>query len=579
MAAALLLLGVCLALAPSQAVARSYHDFLCEIPYGPRAGSAAPTDDVSYSDVGAYSQGGSSCEDGNGAMMTRMDGEVEHPANGSGEYATFTAPAGLSIAGFTLWHYEQVGNTVPYGSPVATIDYGNGSGFTPVEFCDWEGGCSAVTQSSHLATANELSRSNLSGMTYIEWSAVCADTAPGTCPTGPNTEEDVYAADIDLVDETPPTVSNVGGPLVAGGTLSGTQRVSFSASDGQSGVYGGSLVVDGHAVVSQILDSNGGACESLNLTKDGQRSFDHAKPCVSSLSAGLSLNTGSLASGQHSLELIVEDAAGNQTIAYNGTITIAGSSQGGVGAGAGVAIGPGSPAAVRGAPNGTNASDQAKLIAQWKGTAKVTRTSRYGQADPKVTRTSRYGQADRITGRLTTSTGQSISGALLDVSETPADQGAKTVPIAGVRTGATGAWTLTLPKDTPSSALRFAYRSHVDDTVPVATTALTLRVHAGIALRIAPRVTSVGHRILFTGVLHGTPIPEEGKQLVLEARSGAGEWIQFNTIRTDAEGRYRASYRFKFPGPVTYQFRVLSRFESGFPFLDGASNVVDVHEH
>jgi hypothetical protein len=64
-----------------------------------------------------------------------------------------------------------------------------------------------------------------------------------------------------------------------------------------------------------------------------------------------------------------------------------------------------------------------------------------------------------------------------------------------------------------------------------------------------------------------------------EAGSGAGEWIQFNTIRTDAEGRYRASYRFKFPGPVTYRFRVLSRFESGFPFLDGASNTVAVHEH
>jgi hypothetical protein len=40
----------------------------------------------------------------------------------------------------------------------------------------------------------------------------------------------------------------------------------------------------------------------------------------------------------------------------------------------------------------------------------------------------------------------------------------------------------------------------------------------------------------------------------------------------------RASYRFKFPGPVTYRFRVLSRYEADFPFLAGASNVVDVHE-
>jgi hypothetical protein len=103
-------------------------------------------------------------------------------------------------------------------------------------------------------------------------------------------------------------------------------------------------------------------------------------------------------------------------------------------------------------------------------------------------------------------------------------------------------------------------------------------VHAGIALQISPRTASVGRRIAFSGVLHGTPIPEAGKQLELEARSAGGEWIQFNTIRTTANGRYHAGYRFKFPGPVTYQFRVFSRFEADFPFADGSSNVVDVHE-
>jgi hypothetical protein len=227
-------------------------------------------------------------------------------------------------------------------------------------------------------------------------------------------------------------------------------------------------------------------------------------------------------------------------------------------------IGPGSPLALRGPPNGANASDQAKLTARWSSTAKAVRTSSYGAAD-------------RISGRLATSAGQPISGALLNVYATPDYQGAKAVPFAGVRTGPTGGWTLTLPKDISSSALRFAYRSHVDDTVPVATATLTLRVHAGIALRIAPHTASVGRQIFFSGTLHGSPIPRGGKQLVLEASSG-GEWIQFDTIGTGAKGRYRASYRFKFPGPVTYEFRVISRHEADFPFLDGASNVVAVHE-
>jgi hypothetical protein len=53
---------------------------------------------------------------------------------------------------------------------------------------------------------------------------------------------------------------------------------------------------------------------------------------------------------------------------------------------------------------------------------------------------------------------------------------------------------------------------------------------------------------------------------------------QFRVIRTGSRGRYQASYRFRFPGPVRYQFRVLSKFEAAFPFVAGASRVVGVFE-
>jgi hypothetical protein len=221
--------------------------------------------------------------------------------------------------------------------------------------------------------------------------------------------------------------------------------------------------------------------------------------------------------------------------------------------------------APRGASNGTNASEQARLTARWmRRTKKGVRTSAYGQSGP-------------VTGRLITPSGLPISGAVLDVDEIPADQGARAIALPSVATNATGNWTLTLPRDAPSGVLRVEYRSHLGDATPAARATLTLRVHAGIALSIRPRVTSVGHRIMFSGVLHGSPLPPDGKQLVLEASSG-GEWIQFDTIDTAAHGRYRASYRFKLPGPVTYEFRVVSPHESDFPFLVGTSNVVVVHE-
>jgi len=551
-----LLLGVCLTPA-SPAAADSYHDFLCRIPYGPEAGRAAPAEDVSYEINNDYLYVGNSCENG-GALYAAMDGGVTHPYT-AGAIDTFTAPAGLTIAGFTIWRYEAAGPSQPYGTATSKLQYIPGP--PSVEsLCEY--GCARGVQAEPLNPKNEVSEADLSGVTQIQWSASCGGGSGGTCPeSGSGTlssQFDLYAADIDLVDKTPPTVTDVGGPLVAGGALTGQQAISFDAADSQSGVYGGSLVVDGHTVVSQILDINEGHCQSLGVTTDGQRSFEYAQPCAPSVSASLMLNTSQLTAGAHSLELIVEDAAGNRTVVYDGTITVGGSPA------MATPIGPGSPAALRGPPNGTNASDQATLTARWTSTAKAKRTSRYGAAD-------------RITGRLTAPGGVGISGASIDVYETPTYQGARTLRLAGVRTGPTGLWTLTLPRDISSDTLRFAYRSHVDDTEPVATATLTLRVYAGIALRIAPRVTSVGRTIHFSGVLHGGPVPPGGKQLVLEASSG-GEWVQFDTITTDAHGRYHAGYRFKFPGPVTYRFRIVSPSEADFPYLGGASNTVDVHE-
>jgi hypothetical protein len=219
---------------------------------------------------------------------------------------------------------------------------------------------------------------------------------------------------------------------------------------------------------------------------------------------------------------------------------------------------------LRGALNGTNASDESRLTARWSGTSKAAFTSRYGVRE-------------RVTGHLTTPAGEPVSAASLEVYETPAYHGARERRIASVSTGPAGEWILALPRNISSCVLHFAYRSHINDTVSAAIATLKLSVRAGILLSVAPHSASVGRRIFFSGVLHGVPVPEGGKQLVLEARAGR-EWIQFNTVHTNASGRYRASYRFKFSGPVTYRFRVVSPHEADFPFSEGASNIVTVHE-
>ncbi len=558
-----LLLGVCLAWAPTSR-AGEWTQVTCTQPDGQPAPNEATEESWTGTSVGGlspYSSVNNDCGQRGGYLVATNSSQFTVPRS-TGPMWEYAAPPGSMIAGGSI----AVSLTAPQGTAyVATPN--NIYGADVLANCQFNEHCGS--SSSFFGPYSAVVPIDHLGGTRLYAAAMCVgpgqpgestgNCAAGDGASGLNAQTIVYAADVELANSSTPTGTDFAGSLLKPNT-SGTADLTFNAQDPEGpGVYRAIVDVDGTAVYQGMPEPNGGRCASIGVDSNGVSEFLYPQPCKRSVAVDVPVNTTKLSNGSHQLKVTVQDAAGNSSTVYAGAITVANPSSP-----TGTPIGPGSPTVERGAANGMNASDQAKLTARWNSTAKLTRTSSYGQAD-------------RITGRLMTSTGQPISGAMLDVTEVPADQGAKITPLAGVRTGPTGAWTLTLPKGISSSALRFAYRSHVNDTIPVATAALTLRVHAGIALSITPHVTSVGHRIVFTGVLHGTPIPPGGKQLVLEASSG-GEWIQFNTITTNAVGRYHATYRFKFPGPANYRFRVYVPHEADFPFLAGASNVVGVYE-
>jgi hypothetical protein len=554
-----LLLGVCLAWAPA-AHAGEWAQVTCTQPDGQPAPNEATEESWTGTSVGGlspYSSVNNDCGKQGGYLIASNSSRftVLRSTGPMWEYAT---PSGSTIAGGSI----VVSLTAPQGTAyVATPN--NIYGADVLANCQFNEPCGSSGFYSAVVPIDHL------GGTRLYAAAMCVgpgqpgestgDCAAGDGANGLNAQTIVYAADVELANNSTPTGTDFAGSLLAP-DVSGNADLTFNAQDPEGpGVYRVTVDVDEIVVYQGTPESNGGRCASIGVDTKGVSEFLYPQPCKRSLAVDVPINTTKLSNGSHQLKVTVQDAAGNSSTVYAGAITVANLSSP-----TGTPIGPGSPTAERGAANGMNASDQAKLTVRWNSTAKPTRTSSYGQPD-------------RVTGRLTTSAGQPISSAALDVSETPADQDAKAVQLTGVRTGPTGAWTLTLPKGISSSALRFAYRSHVDDTVPVATATLTLRVHAGIRLRIVPHVTSIGHRIFFSGVLHGTPIPPGGKQLVLEASSGGG-WVEFRTITTNAKGRYRASYRFKLPGPVSYRFRVYVPHEADFPFLAGTSNVVGVYE-
>ncbi|MFI4991710.1 MAG: hypothetical protein ACHQHO_12470 [Solirubrobacterales bacterium] len=356
----------------------------------------------------------------------------------------------------------------------------------------------------------------------------------------------VYAADITLEQTEGPHASGVGGELTSAPTVRGASDVSFDATDPGAGVWQAVFSVDGRAVQRTVVNDNGGHCRDVGQTTDGLPAFLYVQPCAQSVSVDVPFDSTEASNGAHRLTVSAIDAAGNAAPVLDRTVTI---------------DNPPPP----GAPNGTNASAQAKLSVRWTATAKA--SVRGG-----------FDRARRLSGRLTTVGGEPISGATIDVRATPSYAGARPVTMASPRTDGHGDFGVNVPAGTSSRTLRFAYRAHLDDTQPVATGSLRLVTRAGIALRVSPHTASAGSSIFFRGRLRGGPIPSGGKQLVLEARSPGSGWIEFKVIRTDARGRYRAAYRFKFAGPADYRFRVRSEAESDYPFAAGSSNVVGVHE-
>jgi len=355
----------------------------------------------------------------------------------------------------------------------------------------------------------------------------------------------LYAADLTLEQSTGPSVSDVSGELASAPVVGGTSDVVFSASDPGSGVYEAVFSVDGQVVQRTVVSEDGGRCRNVGQTTDGLPAFLYLEPCPASASADVGFDTTMVGNGAHHLVVSVIDAAGNAATVLDRGLTI---------------DNPPPP----GGPNGTNASPQATLAVRWK----RVRSERLTRG---------YGHAETIVGRLTGPGGVPIGAAQIDVLSRLDYAGATAAAMASPRTGSDGRFTLRLPAGVCSRTLRFSYSNDLDSP-PVTTATLTLNVRAGVALKIAPRTVSVGRSVHFSGRLRGGPIPKGGKLLVLEARSPGGPWLEFDVIRSDARGRYHASYQFKFPGPADYQFRVLCEAEADYPFTTGSSNVVGVRE-
>jgi hypothetical protein len=408
-----------------------------------------------------------------------------------------------------------------------------------------------------------------SGASELWETAYCFPNSEGICPAEDFNEHEgngheaaevnITSAQIVLSTNAAPAGSGFSGTLL-GGTVTGTGTLNFKATDPGPGVYQARAKIDGQQVWAATPNLDEGKCVSTG-SLEGVRAFDYAQPCPTETAVHAEINTAGLSDGTHALTVEVEDAAGDVATVYAGTLSTLNHLVSTI-------LEP-APATVpvRGPANGTPASESAVLTAQW--------ARKSGKSANALTST--YGHTREITGKLTTTTGVPIADALIEVSQKPSSLGAAASSMTGTHTNPQGVFTINVPPTSPSTSIQLAYRSHLGDAQPAATQTLTLQVPASIHLTVSPHVTSVGRTIVLSGKLAGA-IPPGGKKVLFEARVAGGSWIEFHNATVDSHGRFRATHRFTFSGPISYQFRVVCEREADFPFLAGNSNVVRVWE-
>jgi hypothetical protein len=319
--------------------------------------------------------------------------------------------------------------------------------------------------------------------------------------------------------------------------------ITLNAGDTGSGVYRVLLLVDDQLAAAQVVDGNGGACADVNPANADPYEFRSQTPCKSAAGGTFTFTPAQLPDGAHNLKVQVEDGAGNATTVVNRPVTIV---------------------AGRGPANGVGASDGARLAVRW--TRARHATLRTGSPRRAI-----------LTGKLVDATGQAISGATLDVfTRTTVPSSRERASRHGPVTRANGRFTLRMSRRATSRDVRVAYRSHANDPAPVAQRTMHLRVRARMRLSARPHRAHVGTVVRFSGRLLSLPIPQRGKQIVMQGRAGHGRWQNFDVVRTDRRGRFHASYRFRTGASGTYAFRAVSRFEAAYPYIAGHSASVHV---
>jgi hypothetical protein len=465
-----------------------------------------------------------SCSGGPGDFIGPLGGSMS-AASVDGVQVAVPAGSGITIREAKVWWYVPHQTSGADTFAVASVNTGG------LEEADTPKNSSSTPDDWVLpSTTTEL--------TLADYCSNDDASNPCVIGAGENPDLELRGAQLTLADSNLPSGAVTGGALAATGTLAGTEALTYTAQDPDSGVRLVQLLRDGQPVA-----------EHDYLPECPYQDF---VACPTSVSGEMQWNTTKASNGTHEVALRVVNAAGNGLIVDDHLITITNKP---------VQTSSGSISGANDANGDPCAGEALELAVNGK------------RKPPTV----RYGKTVTVTGVLHCGT-VPIRGArvLIATLGGPASAAIN----SSVRTALDGSFSYKVPTG-PDRTLRFSYTAYSNDPGPSATATVAILIRPRITLRIKPHRSSNGHSISWTGTVTGGPYPLQGVTLDVEVREGRG-WKIFDQVVANRKGQFRYSYRFHATNEsTTYRFRVaLPDSGSGsYPYTPGgaASNTVQVH--
>jgi hypothetical protein len=335
-----------------------------------------------------------------------------------------------------------------------------------------------------------------------------------------------------MVDPVAPSVSEVGGSLLAGGAQRGRRSVSAKAGDVGGGLSALSVLVNGTQVASNPQPC---AIATTDRTSVVGVVATQVTPCPTSASAEWELQTAlpPFREGDNTVQVCASDFA-----------TL------------------GDPDTTCSPPQNVDVDDSCAESPVGGATSITAGFEGGGQESVTVG----YGKEAELAGTLTDGAGEPISGATVCVQTQTEGGNVGPLSTGTTTTDGQGHFDYAI-RPGPDRRVLVGYRH---DSFELDRT-LSARTHARPGLKLSHGRLPAGSRVAIQGTLPGPRAT--GRVVVLQASSLHGRrWLTFRRATTTRGGDFTASYRFGATSQtITYRLRAFVPRQRGYPYRPGAS--------